>query len=403
MNEESQPNVPVINFQKLNSYNLNKESLNPKNNSNNSNSNNSNSPNISMNKIINTELCKKHNKICSSFIWGTNKYLCTECLKGNVSNLKIFPISNFLRETKNKIFSSEIKSDIVRQELSKLKDFFINFKEEFHKSNLEKIEDFFSYIYKLVQYNFNTALNVLNQCNKEQDIQLDTKIKEIDELYEELNLIDQNVTEINKDNDFELCKHEEILTSIHNRVNSFLNYEYELNLLHMDLNLKKDFKENLFYLIQNSYEIDVDYLTVNNEQLNIKHILQKEKYWICICGENENLTADFKCSNCDRYRKLQTLDYFTNNPSDSFEVLKQVINNRRKDESKEFKRLLNESQAQYKNKAMNVNNNVQEKIYFIDIDWFLSWKCYVMNDLSEKTLMNNKKMVFYVKNLGKYF
>ncbi len=216
----------------------------------------------------------------------------------------------------------------------------------------------------------------------------------------------------------------------------------------MDLKIKENVKENLFELIQNSYEIDVDYLMIPNEEnfnlksndndnnnnnyindnnitkennkiLTIKNLLQKDKYWVCICSTSDNFSNDnnnynIKCYYCERYRKIQTLDYFSNNPTDSLENLKQLVSLRRKDESKEFKRLLNQAQIFNNDRKQNINQikekengngkeKINERLYIIDINWFLNWKCYVMNDISEKTLSNNKKMIHFVKNLGKYF
>ena len=36
----------------------------------------------------------------------------------------------------------------------------------------------------------------------------------------------------------------------------------------------------------------------------------------------------------------------------------------------------------------------------IDIEWFLNWKCFVMNDLTEKHLQNNKKMISINNKIG---
>jgi hypothetical protein len=320
----------------------------------------------------------------------------------------------------------------VREELHKLKQFLLIYKDEYKNNNIKKIDNFFEYINKLIKYNYKIAMKVLHQCNKEQENQLDQKIKEIEDLNEELNLIDFNLEDINKENNFELLNHEEIINSINDRVNSFLNYEYELNLMQMDLKIKENVKENLFELIQNSYEIDVDYLMIpeekndrnsinnsniknNNRTLTIKNLLQKDKLWICVCSFSENICGlnneIIKCNNCGRYRKIQTLDYFSNNPTDSFEDLKQILSLRRKDESKEFKRLLSEAQILNNNKkqirkSVNFQKEIEkdkDRLYIIEINWFLNWKCYVMNDATEKTLSNNKKMLDYVKNLGKIY
>ncbi len=47
------------------------------------------------------------------------------------------------------------------------------------------------------------------------------------------------------------------------------------------------------------------------------------------------------------------------------------------------------------------NRSNDEKIYYvIHIEWFLQWKCYVINDLTEKFLVNNKKRISPNKQIG---
>lgn len=64
------------------------------------------------------------------------------------------------------------------------------------------------------------------------------------------------------------------------------------------------------------------------------------------------------------------------------------LNKRRKDEGKTFQELF---------KAISTQQN---KFYAIDIEWFLEWKSYVSNDLSEKNLPNSKKKISPNKNIG---
>ena len=63
------------------------------------------------------------------------------------------------------------------------------------------------------------------------------------------------------------------------------------------------------------------------------------------------------------------------------------INKRRKDEGKNFQELF-KTPSQY------------NKFYVIDIEWFLNWKCFISNDVTEKSLSNSKKKISANKNIG---
>ena len=60
---------------------------------------------------------------------------------------------------------------------------------------------------------------------------------------------------------------------------------------------------------------------------------------------------------------------------------------RRKEECREF-------HEKFNNKVLN------DKEYIIDIEWFLNWKCFVTNDLTERFLSNNKKLISTNNNIG---
>lgn len=62
---------------------------------------------------------------------------------------------------------------------------------------------------------------------------------------------------------------------------------------------------------------------------------------------------------------------------------------RRKEECKEFHE-----------KNNNTNKSLNEKQYIVDIDWFLHWKCFVTNDLTEKYLPNNEKRISSNNKIG---
>jgi hypothetical protein len=53
----------------------------------------------------------------------------------------------------------------------------------------------------------------------------------------------------------------------------------------MKVGMRDEYKDKLFTSIQESYSIDVEFLEIQGETPTIKHILQKEKFWPCVCGE----------------------------------------------------------------------------------------------------------------------
>lgn len=97
-----------------------------------------------------------------------------------------------------------------------------------------------------------------------------------------------DMSKINISDDRELIKHNDKINKIALKIENFINYDLELNLISMKIGIKEDMKNVLFQNIQDSYFVDVDFMEVNDECPTIKHILQKEKYWSCICGELVN-------------------------------------------------------------------------------------------------------------------
>ena len=76
------------------------------------------------------------------------------------------------------------------------------------------------------------------------------------------------------------------LEEICTRLNYFLNYDLELNLMSMQIGIKPDAKDELLETIQNSYFVDVNFLNVEkDEPPKLKDILQKDKFWGCLCGQ----------------------------------------------------------------------------------------------------------------------
>lgn len=76
-----------------------------------------------------------------------------------------------------------------------------------------------------------------------------------------------------------------MINKIQQKISNFLNYDIELNLLSMKIGIKEEVKNLLIKGIEESYYVDVEFMEIAGESPTLKHILQKEKYWACICGE----------------------------------------------------------------------------------------------------------------------
>lgn len=105
------------------------------------------------------------------------------------------------------------------------------------------------------------------------------------ELNNELNILDQDLFDMIRHDDKELVKSADKINKLQQKVDNFINYDLELNLLSMNVGLKENAKEKLFDLVQQSYSIDVGFMEIQGECPTVKDILQKDKYWPCICGE----------------------------------------------------------------------------------------------------------------------
>lgn len=330
-------------------------------------------------------VCKKHGLNIHSYALGTNLYLCDTCLQE--TSLKTYPLPNFIRDVRRKVDSTEIKMCLIKQEIEKLQEFFTSYQDEFEKSNMKKVDELFNYLTKLIQFNYNTAKTVVLQCKKEQETQIEDKLKELEDLLKELKDIEDKIANISSSDDRNLVKYNEELQDLYQKVNFFLNYDLEVNLFQMQIGIKEEIKDKLFEFIQNSYYVDVEFASVKGEPPTIKHILNKDNTWLCICGEGDNLVSNQKCNNCESYRKIETLDYVVTHPFETTKDEIQTIALRRKQEVKEFQEL-------YK------KNTKTECNYLIDLEWFLLWKCFVTNDMSDKYVSNSKKRISPNKSIG---
>ena len=87
------------------------------------------------------------------------------------------------------------------------------------------------------------------------------------------------------------------------------------------------------------------------------------------------------------FRKIETLqNVYTNALSSTTNEINTIIF-RRKEECKIFQELSS-------------INNPNQQYFAVDSDWFINWKCFVTNDLTEKTLSNTKKRLSPNTSIG---
>jgi hypothetical protein len=99
-----------------------------------------------------------------------------------------------------------------------------------------------------------------------------------------------------------------------------------------------------------------------------------------------NPISEIRCTSCGNYRRLETINSILNDPMNATQNDIKLLSQRRKKESKEFQE--------------HIKVNQSEKFFALEIEWFLLWKCYVMNDMSEKYVSNTKKKISPNKYIG---
>ncbi len=342
-------------------------------------------------------LCQIHKNKAYFYNNSNNKknYFCDECMR-QLNIEKFFPIPGIQKQNSIKISSCISKAQMIKTEIDRIENFLLSYKKNFEIQNSNKIEELFDYINKIIQYNHSTAKTLYNQCQKEQKNQIDKKLKELSSLKIELNQFEKQLQQLNNINNINLEKEKYLppdkqitLNNIYTKLSNYLNYENELNLFQMKIDIKEDAKNSLFDLIQNSYEIDIDFLKMKSGEIpTVKELLDKDSTWQCQCGIFDNKVGDIICSGCTRYRKLETYNNIIFNP---FKISKNELielNNRRKHEIKVFKTLSKK------------DNSKGKYVYAINLEWFLEWKCFVTNDLSDKLIINSKKRISDNKLIG---
>ena len=357
-----------------------------------------------INNICYYPICNLHQSKAYFYYFKNKekKYLCLFCLENNqIENTdKLIPLPNLDVQNELKIKTCKKKLKLLLKEIDKIQSFLERYHKKFEKENKTKIEDLFKYIYKIVDYNHTTALTLFEQCKNEQKNQIEKKVKELINLRQELDYSNQKLDEISNEDLFKdkINPNTQIqLEKIYNRLGNCINYENELSLFQMDININEEVKDSLFDLIQNSYRIDIDFLKMKNGDLpNIKELLKKSTSWPCSCGQEDNDINKIICSKCSKYRDLVTYNNILFNPLLATKREIKDLQVRRNHESKVFTSL-NQRNMEIKKKDKNYK---EFSFYAIDKTWFNKWKAFVMNDLSEKILPNNLKYISDNKKIG---
>lgn len=337
-------------------------------------------------------LCSAHKNIASftGINRNRNRYYCEQCID-ELDIKHYFPLTNLYQTNDTKIVACLNKSKIIKKEIARVEDFLKKYLKTFEIQNTAQIEELFNYFKKILEYNYTTTKTLFSQCKKEQKSQIDKSLDELNLLKNELETFETEVQALYNENtntkSLEL-DHQKKLNEIFLKLSNYLNYENKLNLFQMKLNIQNDAKDNMFEIIQNSYDIDIDLVKMKDGSLpTIRDLLNKNAKWQCQCGNFENSVDSVECSSCQRYRKLESFENLIFNPLKASNKEISLLNRRRRAEAKQFKKLMKK-------------DHESNATYALDTGWFLQWRCYITNDLSDTYYMNTIKKISENRLIG---
>lgn len=339
-------------------------------------------------------ICETHKNKANFYLMNNNTivYVCNECIKTNIYD-KLDPLPNLVMQNEIKIKACKNRSKLLYNEIQKIEDFLNNYQIQFEEANKKRIEDLFEYIQKIVKYNQTTANTLYTQCKNEQKKQINQKIEELNVLRKELADFEKELDELQNNKSYLINpdpENQNKLEKVYNKLANYINYENELNLFQIDVNIHDDKKDSIFDLIQSAYEINVDYLKTENGELpTIKMLLNKSSCWSCTCGETDNKIGNIVCQKCSKYRPLETYNNILFNPLSI-----------RKDELTEFISRRNHEEKAFESYLKNNKDTNECKLFAIDMKWFNKWKTFITNDMDENVLSNNEKYISDNKLIG---
>ena len=328
--------------------------------------------------------CPKHGLPIHSYAIGTSMLFCDTCI--SETHLKTAPLPNVIEEIKRKIDQNGVKACLTKNEIEKIEIFFEKYLSEFNKTNTAKIEQLFNYLYSLIRFFHNDAKQLLYQCIQEQKAQISTRLEQLKKLNEEVTEMEKDLVSIHNSKESEMFNSINKIKKIQHKLTNFINYNLQFDLFSFNIGINQDKKDALISAIQDAYHLEVDFLEIQNEPPSIKKILSLGEYWQCICGQLSNPLNEIKCSSCGLYRRIETIPSLLTGDNLTSNDIK-LLNQRRKEEAIEFQSLFKQSSE-------------SGKYYAIDIEWYLQWKCFVTNDLSDKFMDNKRKRISPLKAVG---
>lgn len=114
----------------------------------------------------------------------------------------------------------------------------------------------------------------------------------------------------------------------------------------------------------------LDNLRFDDESpIKFEHILEKDKYWLCInCNKKISIESIY-CDNCESFRPFEMFKNIIHNPMNVTNDELELVNQRRKKE----KQLVLQKDLESKD----------DKYWFmISSDWLYHWKCFISNKVS---------------------
>ena len=151
-------------------------------------------------------------------------------------------------------------------------------------------------------------------------------------------------------------------------------FKPEINLedISIALQLRESSYEKIQGLLSSTCSLMLDYLRFDdNTPIKFDHILEKEKFWLCVSCNRKLSNDEILCNSCHIFRPLEMFKNLVHSPMKVTEEEQLQLEKRRKME----KSLIFEKDN---------NNSESEMWMIISTNWLLQWKCFLSNKTTAK-------------------
>lgn len=133
------------------------------------------------------------------------------------------------------------------------------------------------------------------------------------------------------------------------------------------LQLRESSYEKVNNLLTSTCSLMLDFLRFDdNTPIKFDHILDKEKFWLCISCNKKLSNEDILCTSCNVFKPLEMYKNLVHQPMKATEEELLYLNKRRKAE----KDLIFEKE----------NSKQIDSLWFIiSTQWLIHWKCFLSN------------------------